>query len=194
MSPQLTYQSSSFIDEYQNMNLLSMSAKRSGQFVRRFDEGLRKETILRILTTPEYKTSDLPILTGTSPLKEPGIPLEVLLKRDYGAEDKFVSLQSWEGIVIKIGKKSFHARLFDLTRRGYEEEVELPLDEVSSGDRDLVSPGSAFYWSIGYLESKTGQRRRESITRFKRLGRWLKTEKETAKIEAKKIREIIGWK
>lgn len=194
MSPQLTYQSSSFIDEHQNMNLLSMSAKRSDQFVRRFDESLCKEAILKILTTPEYKTSDLPILTGTSLLKEPGTLPQVVLKRKYGAVDKFISLQSWEGVVIKVEKKSFYARLFDLTRKGNEEEVELPLDEVSPGDRDLVSLGSAFYWSIGHLESKTGQISRKSMIRFKRLGKWLKTEKETAKIEAKKIREIIGWK
>ena len=81
-----------------------------------------------------------------------------------------------------------------MTNKWNEEAVELPLDEISHGDKELVKVGAAFYWSIGYADSKTGQRRRESITRFRRLPETVKREIEAAKKEAKRVRNAIGWR
>ncbi len=86
------------------------------------------------------------------------------------------------------------ARLQDLTEKGPEEEAEFPIEEVSDEDRKFIKSGAIFYWNIGYLDSRTGQRRRVSIIRFRRLPAWRKEEISASQIEALKIRETIGWK
>ena len=109
-------------------------------------------------------------------------------------QDKFISLQKWEGVVIEVRKDSFLSRLHDLTEKNPEEEAEFPLEEVTDEDKKLVKPGAIFYWNIGYLDSRTGQRKRESIIRFRRLPAWRKEEIEAFKHEAKHIQDTIGWK
>jgi hypothetical protein len=71
-----------------------------------------------------------------------------------------------------------------------EEEAEIPMDEVSAMDLDLVRPGALFYWSIGYRGHASGQRSRESLIRFRRLPRWSMEEVEHAqrRIENSQLR------
>lgn len=193
MRNQLAQSTNALTEEYREIIHISSSLSRQ-KFVRRFRDSLRREEILLYLTSPENQTNGWPSLKETVPFKDSGVCPEVLLKEIDRVEDRFFSLQKWEGVVLEVKEDYFIARLHDLTVRGNEEEVELPLEEVSEGDRDLVKPGAVFYWHIGYFDSRTGQRKRESVTRFRRLPAWRQEELESAKSEVDKIRDSIGWK
>lgn len=83
--------------------------------------------------------------------------------------ERITALQRWVGLVESVGDASFTARISDETNTTNPiEEVELPLDEVSASDRELVVSGGTFYWSIGYRDSADGQRERISTLRFAR--------------------------
>jgi len=105
-----------------------------------------------------------------------------------------VSLQRWQGYVIKVSDISIFVKLVDLTQKGPDEEAEIPLEEISADDKDLIKSGAIFYWSIGYLDSYSGQRSRVSIIRFQRLPAWSKKEIDAAQREAERLQQIIGWK
>ncbi len=107
-------------------------------------------------------------------------------------EGHAVSLQKWEGIVVEVGKEVFYARLYDLTSENPEEEAEFSIDEVSEEDRELLKAGAVFYWSIGYFTTRTGQRLRTSIIKFRRLPAWTEREIKAAKERAIELRRIIG--
>lgn len=109
-------------------------------------------------------------------------------------QDSFVSLQKWEGIVLEVKKGYFLARLIDLTHEGPDEEAELPMEEITDQDKDLVKPGAIFYWNIGYLDRRSGQRIRASVIRFRRLPKWSRDEIKAAKREAAHLQETLGWK
>lgn len=85
-----------------------------------------------------------------------------------GRSDNFQALESWEGAVTEVLSSYFVARLVSKIT-GVEEEAQIPLGEVSPVDQELVQVGSRFYWTIGYLESASGQRSRQSVLRFRRL-------------------------
>jgi hypothetical protein len=108
--------------------------------------------------------------------------------------DRFVSLQKWEGVVLAVEHDSFFARLVDLTQGNPQEEGEFSLDDVSNEDRPLLKPGSIFYWNIGYHDSRTGQRRKVSEIRFRRLPAWTLKEIEDARQGAIRLRDLLGWK
>lgn len=105
-----------------------------------------------------------------------------------------VSLQKWQGYVLKVTDSSLFVRLIDLTHKGPDEEAEIPIEEISEDDRELIKPGAIFYWSIGYLDSYSGQRSRVSVIRFQRLPSWSKEEIDAAKREAERLQQIVDWK
>jgi hypothetical protein len=83
---------------------------------------------------------------------------------------RFELLQHWEGIVDSVGGSSFSARLADLTDETNEpEQAEFEITDVDESDRGLVTPGSVFYWMIGYDTSNVGQKLRTSLLRFRRI-------------------------
>jgi hypothetical protein len=106
---------------------------------------------------------------------------------------RFLVAQKWEGAVTAVEGDYFIARLTDLTAGTAQEEVELPLEEVSDDDRPLVEVGAVFYWSIGYDVARGGQRTRASRIRFRRLPAWTAKELAEAKERAKKLKEDLGW-
>ncbi|AEB09814.1 hypothetical protein [Desulfobacca acetoxidans] len=105
-----------------------------------------------------------------------------------------VSLQKWQGYVLIVTDNSLLVRLVDLSKNGGDEEAEIPIEEISDDDKDLIRPGAIFYWSIGYLDSYSGQRSRVSVIRFQRLPSWSKEEIDAAKREAEHLQEAITWK
>lgn len=122
-------------------------------------------------------------------------PKPILLRTsNLRPQDRFVSLQKWEGVVLAIEQDSFLARLLDLSQGTSEEEGEFSIDDVSEEDRLLLKPGAIFYWNIGYHDSRTGQRRKVSEIRFRRLPAWTAREIEAAEREARRLRALIGWK
>ena len=124
----------------------------------------------------------------------PGYGLKPILPgRVLRPQDRFVSLHKWEGIVLAVQRDSFLARLIDLTQGSPEEEGEFSLNDVSGEDMPLLKPGAIFYWNIGYHDSRTGQRRKVSEIRFRRLPAWTAREIEAARREASRLRDVIGW-
>lgn len=81
------------------------------------------------------------------------------------------TLQSWKGVIVEIKDGFFTAELSDLTNGGTKEIAEIELLSVSPDDRELVSLGASFYWSIGYKMSN-GQITKESLIRFQRVIDW----------------------
>lgn len=111
-------------------------------------------------------------------------------------QDKFTSLQKWEGVVIKVDRDTFWARLLDLTGGALgEEEAEFPLEEVPAADADLLREGAIFYWNIGYRDlNSSGQRIRASEVRFKRTAPPTPAERVSAKRRAAHLVDSLGWK
>lgn len=119
-------------------------------------------------------------------------PVEFRRVAFHQGRGSFTTLQRWEGTVIQVEKESFTARLYDKSATHADEEGDFSLEEVSPADRDLVMPGAVFYWSVGYLDHRNGQRTRESLIRFRRLPAWNKRELDEARDRAKKILHRIG--
>ena len=123
-----------------------------------------------------------------------GMLPEFLPIRPTKSLDRFNPLQKWEGVVLEIHGDTFLARLADLTHPNTAEEVELPIAEVSDADHGLMMPGALFYWTIGYLDDRYGQRQRVSRIRFRRVPAWTNEEIESARQEADRLAERLGWK
>lgn len=106
------------------------------------------------------------------------------------ASDKFIVLQSWEGIVQEVDSENeiFKAKLFDLQNQGIQEFSEFCFEEISEEDRELISTGAIFYWKIGYLDVISGQRTTNSFIRFRRLPVW---DKKDIERESKHSEELI---
>src|SRR5437870_768090 len=85
------------------------------------------------------------------------IPPIRVLKPRVTPGDSLKPLQRWEGTVLAVTNLSFVARLLDLSAGGPEEEAEFATDDVAPDDRPLLNPGSAFYWTIGYRDTASGQ-------------------------------------
>ena len=131
----------------------------------------------------------------TELIKE-GHPDFLFKKKKYIKLDNFVSLQKWEGYVLKVLDDNYIlVRLVNLTDPGQpDEEAEIPIQELSFEDHELIEPGAVFYWNIGYMDRTSGQRERNSVIRFRRLPRWEAEDIEKAKVEAKRIRKKLQWK
>lgn len=94
----------------------------------------------------------------------------------------FRLLQSFEGEVVDRTDISIIAEVSDKTNPSNPMEVvELPLDELTPDDLPLATPGSVFYWSIGYRDVVGEPRRRVSQIRFQRLPNWSDLEIRQAK-------------
>ena len=108
-------------------------------------------------------------------------------------QERFRSLHKWQGFVISASAGSFLARISDVTGRDPDEEVEFSLDEVPPPDLPLLQPGAVFYWIMGYLDTRNGQRLRTSAIRFRRLPIWTDDELSKAQFEAQNLRKDLGW-
>ena len=80
-------------------------------------------------------------------------------------------LQEWEGYVTEIRRKTFVARLLDLTAGESlpHETAWIPLAQVSERDAGRMRPGSVFRWVIGRRRDTAGTRRLVSVIVFRDL-------------------------
>jgi hypothetical protein len=162
------------------------------------------------------RLSDIPVMTR---LREVSRPLDVspiisndvigseLLQVDTPAtaevipfpsaphsSPQFRPLQKWEGVVLEVKDNNFTARLVDQSSPSTaDEEVELSLEEISPDDLALVAPGAIFYWSIGYETTSSGQRKRSSVIRLRRLPAWSAKDIETAQAKASELYKALQW-
>jgi hypothetical protein len=119
-------------------------------------------------------------------------PVVRLIGKDV-APRRFEILQQWEGVVSKVEGVALWAELLDMTKcSNPAEEVELPLAEIPIADRELLGPGSVFYWSIGYETSPGGQIRRVSEIRLRRAPLWSQGMIDAAKAKAKELWNRFG--
>jgi hypothetical protein len=121
------------------------------------------------------------------------IPLPIRLRK-LPPRSVFSPIEEWEGTVLGVGNDSFTARLVNKSdSRVPEEEGQFTMAQLSSiEDRDLVSPGSIFYFSVGYEESPSRQRRTTAFLRFRRLPAWTSTELKEIEAEADRLAEVFG--
>lgn len=178
-----------------NSFLFAEQRETEQKFLAKFSN-MQEAQIKSYLTAPGSET---PVLssgqdtTEIAPFKKAGTPPMV---RGPAVElrDKFISFHKWEGIVTKIRRDSFYAKLTSLFSDDADEEAEFSLEEIPADDRPLLQVGSVFYWNVGYHDSSTGQRSRSSIIRFRRLPVWTKRDIEDARRRAAEIGDFLGWK
>jgi len=79
-------------------------------------------------------------------------------------------LQQWECVVSRVHDDCVECEMHDLTDDARPAEyAEVYLDEFNHFDRALLREGAVFYWSIGHETKKTGQVRRYSDLRVRRM-------------------------
>jgi len=117
------------------------------------------------------------------------------LKSQKSEVASFVNLQEWEGYVTKIDEESFTARLLDISsgKEIEDEEVDIPLSDISTTDREELSVGSIFRWSIGYEIKRDKQRKRTSQIVLRRLPMWREKELIDAKTIGRERAAKILW-
>ena len=99
----------------------------------------------------------------------------------------------WECAVENVGDSTFTAILRSLRTPGESETVaEIPRDEVSDDDLELLSPGAIFYWTVGYQVSPAGTRKRFSQIKFRRLPAWTRKDLDRVRASAKTLYELFG--
>jgi hypothetical protein len=122
------------------------------------------------------------------------LPSITRVSNKFPAQDSFLLMQKWEGVVTQIGDDSFLATLRDISAGGEDEEAEIFTEEISPADMSLLGKGAVFYWCIGYRDTLTGQRIRASEIRFRRLPAWSKRELDAAQKEAEELSDLLKWK
>lgn len=100
-------------------------------------------------------------------------------------------IQVWEGTVLSVDftKSVMTVKLKDRGDLIPEHTAEIDLQWVVDQDRDLVVPGSVFYWTM-YKETKRGSISNSQEIRFRRLPNWTRSQLLLMQQEA----EILGSK
>lgn len=84
--------------------------------------------------------------------------------------DRIKLLQQWECVVSEVHADCVECEMHDLTDESKPVEcAEIYLDEFNEFDRALLCEGTVFYWSIGHETKRTGQVRRYSDLRVRRM-------------------------
>lgn len=105
---------------------------------------------------------------------------------------RFIALQKWEGTVIELENGIIRAEIRDLMRREQAiEEITFSFEDISQSERSLVLAGAVFYWTIGYVDTATGQRKRESTISFRRLPAWRRSEIEAVKSASRPLLDLL---
>jgi hypothetical protein len=106
----------------------------------------------------------------------------------------FLPVEQWEGVVLDVGDAYFSARLVNrMNARVPDEEGRFAFAQLSSTeDRGLVSPGAIFYFSVGYEDSPSRQRRLSAFLRFRRLPAWTAAELTEVEEETDRLTALFG--
>lgn len=83
----------------------------------------------------------------------------------------FSKTQKWVGHILEINKDVITAKLDDINNPTTHEIAEFDIDEVPPEDRELISKGAGFYWSLGQVNDN-GQIEKKSMIRFQRTKLW----------------------
>ncbi|WP_037361461.1 hypothetical protein [Asinibacterium sp. OR53] len=107
------------------------------------------------------------------------------------AKGFFTSEQRWKGHITKLTDTEFEARMEDLTKPGTFEIGEFEIRDVSPGDRELLSIGAVFYWSIG-RSFNGNQVEKNALMRFQRLTSWSQEEFDVATDKGSELYEFFN--
>jgi hypothetical protein len=100
----------------------------------------------------------------------------------------------WEGTVTKVDARTeeFSVVLRDIKNPGSEEyDAVFSIEDVTLEDRDLLTEGAIFYWTIGY-EQRRGQRRHVSEVRFRRLPAWSRADLARVEKAARELDDLFA--
>jgi len=105
-------------------------------------------------------------------------------------------LQDWEGIVETVGDENFTARLRDLTNEeNYPSEIaELPIEDISDDDQELLKVGAVFYLTVGRSIRPNGRQQRFGRIVFRRLPGWTSSTLHRAEKRAKRLSRFLNSK
>ena len=154
-------------------------------------ESPRHDTLANASATPALLLA--PEATASSQTEAHAGNRVVLMPKASPLSYAFDMRQQWEGVVTRVASDEFSVVLRDLTDRSAPElEAVLPLEEVSEEDLPLLCEGAVLYWTIGYEQTQTGQRKRVSIIRLRRLPAWTRSDLERVRKRADELSELFG--
>ena len=110
-------------------------------------------------------------------------------------KESFNPLQEWEGYVTSVDDSSFTAELLDITNPSVDtrEEAQFPKEELSDQDLRQLKVGAVFRWSIGYVRSQSGVKRRSSQIIFRNLPMWTKEDFKKTQRLAEDYSSNVPW-
>lgn len=130
-------------------------------------------------SNPQKQSFFLPVISP---------PYLILESKSY-----FTGAQRWIGHVTLITKQTFKAQLNDLNDPSTYEIGEFELSEVPPEDKELLSIGAAFYWSVGQA-NMNGQVEKKSLIRFQRMQPWSNIDYDNALNNADILFNELNWK
>lgn len=146
-----------------------------------------------------YKHSDMVGLSAETTTNgerqyETYVPLRI--SKPKNSEYQKEVLQQWEGIVEYVGDENFTARLRDLTNKEHYpgEMAELPRDDISDDDRELLREGAVFYLTVGRLIHFSGRQERFGHIVFRRLPGWTSSTLDRAEKRAQRLSRFLNSK
>lgn len=148
------------------------------RFPQQYDLTLRDATV-RATVLDVGEVAQNPTAAGTNELRRISSMIPAIPRSSPRVRDAFIPLQEWEGLVLEVrADGGFVARLTDVAAQGQsvEEEAEFPATEINDDDRPLVVAGAIFRWTVGFLRSSAGTRKRTSQVVFRRLPQWTKND------------------
>ncbi len=89
----------------------------------------------------------------------------------YDRRKYYSNTQKWVGHILEIKEDLIIAKLNDINNPTTYEIAEFEKREIPFEDRELISIGAGFYWSLGYANDN-GQIEKKSLIRFQRTKEW----------------------
>ena len=141
------------------------------------------------------ETGFLPQKT-TKEEEQPDIHIPLRIPETRRPEHRTEVLQQWEGIVETVGDENFTARVRDLTNNEHypSEIAELPIEDISDDDRELLQTGAVFYLTVGRSISFNGRQQRFGRIVFRRLPGWTPSTFRRAEKRAKNLSRFLDSK
>jgi hypothetical protein len=106
---------------------------------------------------------------------------------------RFKVLQQWECIVTAVQDDCVCCEMHDLSVESNPiEYAEVLVEEFSEYDRPILTEGSVFYWSVGYIQKANGQIRKSSELRVRRMPSLTSSQKVEIARKVGQLRDLIS--
>ena len=117
------------------------------------------------------------------------------LAKEVTPSPRQIVAHHWECTVASVSGDMFTAVLRSLRDPDdSDKDAEIPVDEVTEDDRELLRPGAVFYWTIGYAITASGTRTRQSELKFRRLPAWTAKDLVAVEKDASELFANLGRK